>query len=294
MTHLTKGIRHDLSAWIFVFPVVAGTFIFNVAPIIPSIGLSFTNWTGMSQPHWIGFRNYVELFQDRMFFDTLGRTFAYMGGTVVLGYAASLGLALLVNRSILGIRSFRTIFFAPVVTSGVAVGMTWRWMLNTNFGVINSMLKSIDILGPRWLGDPPLAMLSVIVVAAWQRMGYGMIILLAGLQGIPDSLYDSADIDGAGAVQKFKHITFPLLSPISFFVIVLSVIQAFQSFDIIFVMTNGGPGYATTIYTFSIWQEAFTFYKMGLAAAMGWILFIMVAGITLIQWKVSEKWVFYK
>jgi multiple sugar transport system permease protein len=292
--HLSKQTRYDLRAWVFVFPVVAGTLIFNVAPIVPSIWLSFMNWTGLTKPYWLGFANYAELFQDKRFYETLGRTFSYMAGTVVLGYVSSLALALLVNRSILGIRGFRTLFFAPVVTSGVAVGMTWRWMLNTNFGVINSVLKSIGILGPRWLGDPPFAMLSVIVVAVWKGMGYGMIILLAGLQGIPDSLYDSADIDGASAFQKFRLITFPLLSPISFFVIVLSVIGAFRSFDMIFVMTGGGPGFATTVYMFSLWQEAFTFYRMGMAAAMGWILFLIVGAITVTQWKISEKWVFYR
>jgi multiple sugar transport system permease protein len=291
---LSKGIKRDLSAWLFVFPVVLGTLLFNVAPIVPSIGLSLTDWTGLSEPYWVGFGNYITLFKDYKFYETLGRTFVYMGGTVVMGYFASLGLALLINRSIFGIRGFRTIFFAPVVTSSVAVGMTWRWMLNTNFGVINSMLKSIGIFGPRWLGDPPFAMLSVIVVAVWKGMGYGMIILLAGLQGIPDSLYDSADIDGAGTFQKFRHITFPLLSPISFFVIVLSVIQAFRSFDMIFVMTGGGPGFATTVYMFSLWEEAFTFYKMGYAAAMGWLLFLIVSSITLAQWKISQKWVFYR
>ncbi len=294
MIQLKKGIRRDLSGWAFIGPVVMGTLIFNVAPILPAIGFSFTDWTGMSQAHWIGFENYIDLFQNKLFYSTLAITFIYMIGTVVLGYLASLSLALLINRSIFGIRFFRTLFFAPVVTSGVAIGITWRWMLNTNFGVINSLLKSIGIMGTRWLGEPPIAMLSVIVVAVWKSMGYGMIILLAGLQGIPDSLYDSADIDGAGTFQKFLHITFPLLSPISFFVIVLSVIGAFKSFDIIFVMTQGGPGFATSVYVFRIWQEGFHFFRMGYASAMAWVLYIIVGVITVTQWKVSEKWVFYR
>jgi len=294
MTQLSKGIRRDLSGWAFVLPVVLGTVVFNVAPVLPALGFGFTDWTGMSKAHWIGFRNYVHMFESDVYWGSLGRTFVYMLGTVVGGYLASLGLALLVDRPLFGVRFFRTVFFAPVVTSGVAVGMTWRWMLNTNFGLVNSMLKSIGVFGPRWLGDSSFAMLSVIVVSIWHGMGYAMIILLAGLQGIPDSLYDSANIDGASSWQKFLRITFPLLSPISFFVIVLSVINAFRAFDIIFVMTQGGPGFATSVYMFALWQEAFHFFKMGYASAMALVLFVIIAAITVAQWRLSERWVFYR
>jgi multiple sugar transport system permease protein len=294
MRGLSKGIRRDLSGWAFVFPVVMGTLLFNVAPVLPSIGFALTDWTGMSTPNWIGIDNYIEMFRSDAFYGTLGRTFVYMLGTVVIGYLASLGLALLINQPAFGVRFYRTVFFAPVVTSGVAVGITWRWLFNTNFGLINSMLKSIGIFGPRWLGEPHWAMFSVIVVSIWKSMGYGMIILLAGLQGIPDSLYDSADIDGASRFTKFLHITFPLLSPISFFVIVLSVIGAFRTFDIIFVMTGGGPGYSTSVYMFTLWQEAFHYFRMGYASAMGFVLFIIICTITVAQWKISEKWVFYR
>jgi multiple sugar transport system permease protein len=294
MASLSKGWRRDLGAWGFVGPVVLGTLIFNVAPVLPSLVLGFTDWTGMSKPHWIGLQNYTDMVRSDVWWGSLGRTFVYMLGTVFGGYVASLALAVLVDRNLFGVKFFRTLFFAPVVTSGVAVGMTWRWLLNTNFGLVNSMLKSMGIYGPRWLGDSNLAMLSVIVVSVWHGMGYFMVIFLAGLQGIPDSLYDSADIDGASGLQKFLRITFPLLSPISFFVIVLSVINAFRTFDIIFVMTQGGPGFATSVYMFALWQEAFHFFKMGYASAMALVLFVIIASITLVQWKLSEKWVFYR
>ncbi len=291
---MTRGWRRDLGGWAFVGPVVLGTLVFNVAPVVPSLVLGFTDWTGMSKPHWTGFENYVNMVRSDLWWGSLGRTFVYMLGTVFGGYVASLALAVLVDRNLFGVKFFRTLFFAPVVTSGVAVGMTWRWLLNTNFGLVNSILKSVGIYGPRWLGDSNLAMVSVIMVSVWHGMGYFMVIFLAGLQGIPDSLYDSADIDGASGLQKFLRITFPLLSPISFFVIVLSVINAFRTFDIIFVMTQGGPGFATSVYMFALWQEAFHFFKMGYASAMGLVLFVIIAGITMVQWKLSEKWVFYR
>ena len=288
-----KGL-YQIKCWMFVLPVVLGTLIFNIAPIVPTVYFSLTDWSGIIPGSFVGLDNYKEMAVNPEFYATLRRTVIFMFGTVGGGYALSLLLALLVDGSFRGVRLFRSTFFAPVVTSSVAVGITWRWILNTDFGFVNGLLSSAGILGPRWLGTPGLAMFSVIFVTIWRRMGYDMVILLAGLQGIPESLYESADLDGATPIQKFLRITFPLLSPISFFVIVMLVIGAFMSFDVILIMTRGGPGTATSVYVFRLWHEAFGLLKMGYASAMAWVLFLIVGGVTVFQWIMSKKWVFYR
>jgi ABC-type sugar transport system permease subunit len=283
-----------IKCWFFVLPVVLGTLIFNIAPILPTIYLSLTDWSGGIPGSFVGFYNYRELATNPEYWATLWRTVVFMFGTVGGGYAVSLILAMLVDGSFFGHRFFRVTFFAPVVTSSVAVGMTWRWILNTDFGFINGILTGVGVLGPRWLGNPEWAMFSVIFVTVWRRMGYFMIVFLAGLQGIPESLYEAADLDGATPIQKFTKITFPLLSPISFFVIVMLVINAFMAFDVILIMTRGGPGTATAVYVYRLWHEGFGLLKMGYASAMAWVLFIIVGGITIFQWIMSKKWVFYR
>jgi len=283
-----------IKCWMFILPVVLGTLIFNIAPIIPTVYLSLTDWSGIIPGSYIGFENYRELATNPEYWATLWRTVVFMLGTVGGGYIVSLILAMLVDGFFLGHKFFRVTFFAPVVTSSVAVGMTWKWILNTDFGFINGILTNMDVLGPRWLGNPEWAMFSVIFVTVWRRMGYFMIVFLAGLQGVPESLYEAADLDGATPFQKFTKITFPLLSPISFFVIVMLVINAFMAFDVILIMTNGGPGTATAVYVYRLWHEGFGLLKMGYASAMAWVLFIIVGGITIFQWIMSKKWVFYR
>lgn len=288
-----KGLFR-LKCWMFVLPVVLGTLIFNIAPIVPTIYFSLTDWSGIIPGSFIGLENYRELATNKEYYATLWRTVVFMFGTVGGGYVVSLLLAMLVDGSFRGHKFFRFIFFAPVVTSSVAVGMTWKWILDTNFGFVNGLLSSVGILGPRWLGNAGFAMFSVIFVTIWRQMGYFMVVFLAGLQGIPDSLYEAADLDGTTPFQKFTRITFPLLSPISFFVIVMLVIGAFMSFDIIMIMTRGGPGTATSIYVFRLWHEGFGLLKMGYASAMAWVLFLIVGGLTVFQWIMSKKWVFYR
>jgi ABC-type sugar transport system permease subunit len=288
-----KGL-FTFKCWLFILPVVLGTLIFNILPIIPTTYFSLTDWSGIIPGSYVGFDNYREMAVNKEYWATLLRTLIFMVGTVGGGYVLSLILAVLVDGQFRGVKLFRSTFFAPVVTSSVAVGMTWRWILNTDFGFINGILSNLGVLGPRWLGTPGLAMLSVIFVTVWRRMGYDMVILLAGLQGIPESLYESADLDGAKPFQKFARITFPLLSPISFFVIVMLVIGAFMSFDVILIMTRGGPGTATSVYVFRLWHEAFGLLKMGYASAMAWVLFLIVGGLTVFQWVMSKKWVFYR
>jgi multiple sugar transport system permease protein len=208
--------------------------------------------------------------------------------------AAGLALALIVNEKLPGMTFVRALFFLPVITSVVAIGMVWKWIFNWQFGLLNSMLETVGILGPRWLSDPRSAMVAVVIVAVWSAMGYNMVLFLAGLQGIPPVLEEAATIDGAGVWRRFINIKLPLLTPTIFFVLIMSIIGSFQSFGLIYAMTGGGPGSATYVYVYHLWAEAFQKLKFGYGCALAWMLFVVVAAITWIQWKVGERWVFYQ
>ena len=282
--------------WLFIGPVVLGTLIFNVLPLIPTIYASFTTWNGLGAPQWVGFANYQRAFsgRDDVLLVGLKNTMLFTVGYVPFAIAVGLALALLANERLRGIIAFRALFFLPVITSVVAVGMVWRWIFNTPFGVANWGLAQVGIAGPRWLGDPTWAMIAVIIVSVWQVMGYNMVILLAGLQGVPQELLDAASIDGAGRLRRFWHITIPLLTPTIFFLSIIAVINSFQVFGLIYVMTGGGPGTATTVYVYQIWREAFQLRNMGYAAALSWLLFMVILAITWVQWRLAKRWVHYQ
>ncbi len=285
-----------IRGWLFIGPVVLGTLIFNVLPLIPTMYASFTSWNGLGAPQWIGFGNYVRVFsgQDSILMLGLKNTVLFTIGYVPFAIAVGLALALLANERLRGIIVFRALFFLPVITSVVAVGMVWRWIFNSPFGVLNWGLAQVGVAGPRWLGDPAWAMVAVIIVSVWQVMGYNMVILLAGLQGVPQELLDAASIDGAGRVRRFWHVTIPLLTPTLFFLSIIAVINSFQVFGLIYVMTGGGPGTSTTVYVYQIWKEAFQLRNMGYAAALSWLLFMVILGVTLVQWRLAKRWVHYQ
>ena len=285
-----------IRGWLFIGPVVLGTLIFNVLPLFPTIYASFTTWNGLGAPQWVGFANYQRAFsgRDDVLVVGLKNTMLFSLGYVPFAIAVGLALALLANERLRGIIAFRALFFLPVITSVVAVGMVWRWIFNTPFGVANWGLAQVGIAGPRWLGDPTWAMIAVIIVSVWQVMGYNMVILLAGLQGVPQELLDAASIDGAGRIRRFWHITIPLLTPTIFFLSIIAVINSFQVFGLIYVMTGGGPGTATTVYVYQIWREAFQLRNMGYAAALSWLLFMVILAITWVQWRLAKRWVHYQ
>jgi ABC-type sugar transport system permease subunit len=192
------------------------------------------------------------------------------------------------------INSFRAIFFLPVMTSMVARGMVWKWLFNTQFGLINYILSPLIDEPIRWLGIPATALFVVIFVSAWHSMGYYMVIFLAGLQSIPEQLYEVADINGASGWQKFRFVTWPLVTPITFFVVLMVTFSAVRSFDVIYVMTQGGPGTATNVYSYRLYIEAFMYFKMGYASSMAWLLFVALGALTIFQWQMSKKWVYYE
>jgi multiple sugar transport system permease protein len=203
-------------------------------------------------------------------------------------------LALLCNRSMRGVYWYRTAFFAPNVTSTVAISLVWFWLYAPDVGLINWGLSQMGIEGPAWLSSVTWAMPAVIVVGVWQHVGYPMMILLAGLQGVPESLYEAAKLDGATATQRFRHVTLPLLSPSIFFLLITQFIASFQVFGLIYVMTGGGPANATNVYIHYLYQNAFSFGRLGYASAMAWVLFALIGLITLIQWRLQKRWVFYE
>jgi len=267
--------------------------MFTGVPVLYSFGLSFTQWDLLSAPKFIGLSNYKALFKDQEFWLALKNTLKFILGYLPLVMSSALGLALILNKKLKMKTFFRAAYFLPVVTSWVAVSLIWKWLLNPSFGLVNYGLSLIGIAGPAWLHDPKWAMFSIILTSVWKDIGFIMVMYLAGLQGISPSYYEAAEIDGAGPVQKFWHITLPLLAPTTFFVFVISLINSFQVFDQVLIMTNGGPAGSTMVLVQMIYNNAFRYYKMGYAAALSWILFILVFAVTFIQMKLQKRWVDY-
>lgn len=284
-----------ITGWIFIGPVVLGTLIFNILPMIPTVYASFTFWNGLNPPQWIGLENYVEIFQlqDPDLATAILNTCLYTIAYVPLGAAVGLALALIVNERLRGITFVRALFYLPVISSAVAIGVVWKWIFNWQYGLLDTLLSMIGVDGPRWLSDIWWAKVAVLIVSIWSVMGYNMILFLAGLQGIPPSLEEAAQIDGAGTWQRFLKITLPLLTPTTFFVVILSVISSFQVFNLIYVMTSGGPGTATYVYVYDMWETGFQLHKFGYGSAMAWLMFLVIAAVTWIQWKLADRWVYY-
>ncbi|MGB9578159.1 MAG: carbohydrate ABC transporter permease, partial [Halothiobacillaceae bacterium] len=252
------------------------------------------NWTGLVQRQFIGLANYVQLFfHDNLFWIVLRNTFYYGIASVILGTIGALAAAILMNQKLPGITVFRTLYYLPSVTTGVAIAIMWSWMFNPQVGLINFMLRLVGIQGPMWLASQQWAMPALIIMSLW-GIGGNMIILLAGLQGIPEHLYEAARIDGANKWHEFRHVTLPMLSPVLFFVIVISIINSFQIFDNVYVMTRGGPGTATLVYVMHLYLNAFEYQKMGYASAMAWILAVIIMVLTWLQLRASSAWVYYE
>jgi multiple sugar transport system permease protein len=285
-----------IRGWLFIGPVVLGTLLFNVLPMLPTLYTSFTNWDGINPPRWIGADNYHKIFSggDPEFMRSLINTIIYTVAYVPVGIAVGLVLALLVNRKARGMTLFRALFFIPVVTSLVAIGMVWRWIFDAQYGVLNWLLSLVGITGPHWLGESVPAMTAVLITGIWAIMGYNMVILLAGLQGVPIELIDSSKVDGAGAVSRFRHVMLPVLTPSLFFLLIISTIGSFQVFALIFVMTSGGPGDSTYVYLYELWYQTFQRGNMGFGSAMAVLLFLVLGAITWVQWRLSKRWVFYQ
>jgi multiple sugar transport system permease protein len=262
--------------------------------MLASLILSFCKYD-LHTLKWVGTKNYEVLFtQDPLFWKSLGNTAIYVLFSVPIGLAGSLLIALLLNQKVRGMPFFRTAFYLPSLVPAVASSLVWMWVFHPDSGILNYTLSLIGIKGPAWLLDPDTALASLIIMSLWGIGGGRMIIFLAGLQGIPDDLYEAASLDGAKGWAVFRHVTLPMLSPTIFFNLILGIIGSFQVFTSAFVMTGGGPNNATMMYVLYLYNNAFRYFKLGKASAMAWVLFAILLVFTVIQFKNAAKWVYYE
>jgi ABC-type sugar transport system permease subunit len=279
----------------FVAPNFLLLGIFTYWPIIYQSYLSLTRWNLLSpRKTFVGLDNYASMFGGREFWGVLFNTFYFMGAVVVGSIVLGLAIAVLLNQSLRGRNFVRSAVFAPVILSGAAVGLVWAYIFDPNYGLMRAFLEPFGVASPDWLGDTRFAMPAIIIVYLWKNLGFSAMVYLAGLQTISKDLYEAARIDGASSWVLFRHITLPQLSPVTFFVVVTTIINSFQAFDIIAVMTGGGPVNATTTLIWYIYQEGFIAFRAGTAAAAAIIMFLLLLAITVLQVRYGQRGVHYK
>jgi multiple sugar transport system permease protein len=292
-TVVDAATKETIAGYLFLAPNLFGFTIFMVFPVIASLLLSFSNWNLITPPTAAGIDNYRALFLDATYLQSLVNTAFYSLFNVFVTIIVALLLALLLNKEIKGANFYRAAYFTPVVFSTVAVSLIWLWLLDGQMGLLNHVLGWFK-LGPcSWLNSPRLAMFSVIMVSIWKNIGYDMVIFIAALKGVPAELYEVARIDGANLWKVFWNVTWPMISPATFFVTVTQIINSFQVFDVTTVLTNGGPANATNTLVMLIYQHAFKFFRMGYASAIAYTLFGIVLIITAIQTVTAKRWVHY-
>ena len=294
------GWKKNFEGYLFLLPNIGGFLIFTAFPVIAALTLSLFNWDLLTPPVFIGADNFRELFRDTQFHRVFWNTSYFTLVTVPLRVILSLLLALALNQRIRGIFVYRTIYFLPVISSLVAAALIWQWILNGSFGLLNSFIwRAAGWIGitahpPDWLNSTRWAMPAVMVLNLWKNVGFTTVIYLAGLQAIPEGLYEVAELDGAGTWVKFRKITIPMISPSTFFVLIMSFIWAFQVFDEAYIMTEGGPAFATTTIVYYLYLNAFRWFRMGKAAAIAWILFMIIFVFTAFQMYYQRRWVYYE
>lgn len=282
-------------AWLFLAPMIVGLAVLSAGPIAATLGISLTSWDLLTPPKWVGLDNFSRLFQDPHFWVALRNTVFYTVVSVPLGMGLALLLALGLDQAIKGIAWIRTMYFLPLVTSTVAVGLVWLWIYAPQGGLLNEVLRSVGIPPQRWTTDPTWAMLAIIVMSVWQGLGVSVIIFLAGLQAIPAEYHDAASVDGADRWQRFRNVTLPLLTPSIFFTGILNLIGALQVFDQVYVLARPGkPTDATVTLVYYIYEAGFRFFRMGSASAAAWVLFLIAAGLTIVYFRSQRRWVHYQ
>lgn len=293
--------REALWAYVFVAPLVIGFLLFLAGPIVASFLVSFTEWDLITSPKWIGLANYEELVTND---DVIGKAFfntVYLFVGIPIGIALSLLLALAMNQQIRGITLLRAAYFLPVISSVAAISVLWRWIFNPAFGPLNYLLGLLNLPTPLWLGSEEWAKPALVIMGIWGGLGFNMMLYLAGLQSVPQHLYEAAKIDGANLRQQFWHVTWPMLTPTTFFMVVTAVIGTFQAFAQIHLVTReggtssigGGPNWSTTTVIYYLWLQAFNYYNMGYASAIAWILAVVILFFTIGQFVLARRWVFY-
>jgi multiple sugar transport system permease protein len=288
----SPGRSDGRDALVFLSPWIIGFVLFTAGPIIASLVLSFCRWDVISPARWVGIANYRQMFHDRLLGAALLNTIVYAAMFIPASIVVSLALAMLLNQRLRGMRIFRTIFYLPTLTQGVATFTLWSVLLDEENGLVNRALRHVVRDPPGWLTDPAWAKPALVLMSLWS-VGGMMLIFLAGLQNIPRQLYEAAAIDGAGALRQFRHVTLPVLSPVVFFNTIMATIGSLQVFSAAFVLTGGGPSNSTLFYVYYLFNRAFVYFNMGYASAMAWLLFLIALALTLLQMWAGKKWVHY-
>lgn len=276
------------AGWVFILPALLGTLIFIVIPVICSFGLSFTKWDLLNPIRFVGLDNYKEIFSEALFFKIFWNTVVFAISTSVLGVIIPLILACILNSKIRGSEFYKTAYFLPFITPMIVIGVVWEWIFDPNIGLLNHILH----LHINWLYDTHFAMPALIIVSVWKLIGYNMVIFLSSLSGISQSMFEAAKIDGATPFKTFKNVTIPLLSPSIFFVVIITAISSFQVFDLIYLMTQGGPLDSTNVLVYAIYKNAFEYFNVGKASAIAYVLFFIILVLTLVQWSLRKKLVY--
>ncbi|MET4783586.1 sugar ABC transporter permease [Glaciihabitans sp. UYNi722] len=285
--------RYAFTVLAFLLPSAIPLLLFVLGPMVAAAWVSLHKWNLLAPMQWVGLGNYAKLLSDPITGDVFLHTVYYIAGYLPLVYFGGLALALALNTALKGRSLLRGIYFLPVVTSWIVVALVWRWLLSPSNGIINTALAAVGIQGPGWWTDPHWAMPAIIFASSWKDLGFVMVILLAGLQAIPTDLYDAAKVDGAGWWRRLFSVTLPLLSPSTFFVIVISLINGFQVFDQVYAMTGGGPNGASEVVVQQIYDLTFRYGRAGEASALSWMLFAVVLAVTVIQIRGQRRWVTY-
>lgn len=287
--------RKDLYGWLFAMPAILGLLIFTLGPMIYSLFMSFTDYTGSNSPAFVGLENYKRMFsgEDQYFYKSLAVTFYFVILSVPTGIIYSFLLAILLNQNVKGKAVFRTIFYLPSIVPIIAISFIWLWLLNPDLGLANELLRSLGLPGSQWIFGEKTVVPSLALMNLWTTGGT-MIIFLAGLQDIPRSLYEAIEMDGGSRFAKLWHITIPMMTPTIFFNLIMGIINGFQVFSQAYVMTNGGPNNASLFYVFYLYREAFQFSRMGSASAIAWVLFVIIMILTYVVFRTSNKWVYYE
>lgn len=287
--------NENIHGTIFVLPQIIGLVLFVLLPLICAVCLSFCEWNFIDTPTWVGLKNYraVFSFDGDIFFKTLENTAIFLVGIIPLTMIIALGLALLANQHLPMLGFYKSALFMPMVTSSVAVAMVWYWLFAPDMGLINFVIEQFGINGPGWLSDPAWSRVAIIIMSVWLKTGYYFIVFLAGLKAIPQSYYEAAEIDGASSWQKFRSITLPQLSPVTFFVLVMLVIDVFNMFSEAYVLTRGGPMYSTYTLIMYIYTQAMSYFNLGKASVASLVLIVFAGSISVAQFYLSKKWVHY-
>jgi multiple sugar transport system permease protein len=286
-------LRENVDAYVFIAPWLIGFVCLTAGPMLASVVLSLSDWDLLNPLRLIGPGNFVEAVKDDLFWLSLYNTAYYTFVSVPLHLVAALGAALILNMRLRWINYYRTMVYLPSITPSVASAFLWMWIFNPDFGLANAAMDLLHLPHSMWIWDPDMAKPSLILMGLW-TIGPQMVILLGGLQSVPESLYEAAAVDGAGLWHKFRHITLPMLSPIVFLCLVISLIRSFQVFNLAYIMTQGGPANATLFYVLYLYRTAWESLRMGYASALAWILFLIILAFTLLQWRLSRRWVYYE